>query len=198
MRASLGSYNEAPAEKSAGAFSYPHSGLEGGMTDLHDEYHFYWTGPFSQWQPSRIEIDGAAFNCAEQAMMYLKAKLFKDDEIAAKILRAEDPGKQKALGQKVAGFDNVTWDAHKREIVLRINLAKFRQNKGLRRKLLQTGVKLLVEASPVDTIWGIGSDAATAAVTPAEEWPGQNLLGKTLTKVKAELRLEFPDEIVAL
>ena len=131
-------------------------------------------------------------------MMYLKAKLLNDDELAAKILRAEDPGEQKALGQKVAGFDNVKWDAHKSEIVRRINLAKFRQNKGLRRKLFQTGTKLLVEASPVDAIWGIGLDAATAAVTPAEEWPGQNLLGQALTKVKAELRLEFPDEIVAL
>ncbi|MEP3346706.1 MAG: NADAR family protein [Litoreibacter sp.] len=168
------------------------------MTDLHDEYHFYWTGPFSQWQPSTIELDEVVFNSAEQAMMYLKAKLFGDDEIATQILLAEDPGKQKALGQKVAGFDNATWDANKGEIVLRINLAKFRQNKGLRRKLFQTGAKLLVEASPVDTIWGIGLDAATASVTPPSDWPGQNLLGKTLTKVKAELRLEYPDEAVAL
>ncbi len=128
------------------------------------------------------------FNCAEQAMMVLKARLFGDEASAAQILGATEPGKQKALGREVRGFDQAVLDAHKVAIVTRINRAKFDQNRGLRRKLLQTGDAMLVEASPMDVIWGIGLDAQTARQTPEADWPGQNLLGQILTQVRDEFR----------
>ncbi|MEM7744428.1 MAG: NADAR family protein [Pseudomonadota bacterium] len=165
------------------------------MEDLDDRYVFYWSGPFSQWQRAHFELDGIAFNTAEQAMMYFKAKLFGDAEVAQEVLATDDARKQKALGRKVRGFDGSIWDQHKQGIVLRVNRAKFGQNKGLRRKLFQTGEKMLVEASPLDTIWGIGLDAENARLTPPDLWPGQNLLGKILTRVREELRAEFPDEV---
>lgn len=133
---------------------------------------------------------------AEQAMMYFKALLFEDIETAELILEATDPGRQKALGRRVKNFSDTVWDANKYEIVYRINLEKFRQNKGLRRKLFQTGQRKLVEASPVDTIWGIGLEASVAKVTPEALWPGQNLLGEVLTRVREELRAAFPNEVV--
>lgn len=167
------------------------------MTEAGD-YHFYWTGPFSQWQSCTFEIDGITYSSAEQAMMVLKAQLFKDVDTAALILQASEPGKQKALGRQVQGFSEAVWDNHKRDIVLRINRAKFGQNKGLRRKLFQTGSALLVEASPLDTIWGIGLDAATAEQTPPQEWPGQNLLGQILTQVRDELRALHPKEAATI
>lgn len=126
--------------------------------------------------------------------MYRKAQVFGDLEIAAKILETPDPGRQKALGRQVRGFDARIWDAQKTEIVRQINLAKFSQNKGLRRKLFQTGDTVLVEASPMDTIWGIGLDAKRAANMPAAEWPGQNRLGQILTEVRETLKARFPDE----
>lgn len=164
------------------------------MDSSDGKFHFYWSGPFSQWQHSEFELDGCRFVTAEQAMMYLKAVLFNDHETAAKVLETRDPGRQKALGRRVKGFTETSWDQHKAEIVHRVNFEKFRQNKGLRRKLFQTGQRELVEASPVDTIWGIGLEAAVANVTPQVDWPGQNLLGKTLTKVRNELREMFPGE----
>lgn len=90
------------------------------------------------------------------------------------------------------------WDAHKEEIVRRANLAKFEQNKGLRRKLFQTGDRLLVEASPLDTIWGIGLDEANARATPPEQWPGQNLLGKIVTEVREQLKATYPEEAASV
>ncbi len=129
------------------------------MNSSDGKYHFFWSGPFSQWQHSEFDFDNRSFVTAEQAMMHAKAVLFEDHEIAAKILATRDPGRQKALGRQVNGFDEATWDAAKIDIVYRVNLAKFRQNKGLRRKLFRTEDRLLVEASPVDTIWGIGLDA---------------------------------------
>lgn len=160
----------------------------------HDQYEFFWSGPFSQWKRVRLERDGVAFNTAEQAMMYGKAMLFRDDRIAQQILATNDARKQKALGRQVKGFDGAIWDAHKADIVRRANMAKFGQNKGLRRKLFQTGQRTLVEASPHDAIWGIGLDEATARTVPPADWPGQNLLGKILTEVREELRTLHPDE----
>lgn len=127
-------------------------------------------------------------------MMWKKAMLFDDTEIAAAIQAAQEPGKQKALGRKVRGFDEATWDAHKRQIVTEVSHAKYLQNKGLRRKLFQTAPKKLVEASPFDVIWGIGLDAADAQNTTEEYWPGQNLLGQILTQVREELARDFPEE----
>ena len=164
------------------------------MSEHDDPFEFFWSGPFSQWHDAEFELDGIQFNTAEQAMMYHKAKLFGDDEVARRLLGTRHPRKQKALGRQVKGFDEIKWDTHKEEIVCRVNFAKFSQNENLRRKLFQTGNKALVEASPHDTIWGIGLDEENARKTPPEQWPGQNLLGEILTEVREELRAAYPQE----
>ncbi len=161
-----------------------------------DGYHFFWSGPLSQWHPSAIRLWGCEFGTAEQAMMVGKARLFGDTDTAQQILEAKSPDKQKALGRRVRNFDDAVWDANKIEIVTEVNMAKYDQNKGLRRKLFQTGSAQLVEASPLDTIWGIGLDATQAAATSPDDWPGQNLLGKILTKVRDTLRAHYPKEAV--
>lgn len=164
------------------------------MDSTDGKYHFYWTGPFSQWQHSEFDLDGCRFVTAEQAMMYSKAVLFEDLETAALILQENDPGRQKALGRRVKGFTEAMWEENKCGIVYRVNFEKFLQNKGLRRKLFQTGERVLVEASPVDVIGGVGLEASVADVTPESEWPGQNLLGRIITRVRNELKVMFPDE----
>ncbi|MEM8538428.1 MAG: NADAR family protein [Pseudomonadota bacterium] len=158
------------------------------------QFHFFWSGPFSQWQHSEFTLDGVVFVTAEQAMMYFKALLFDDPDTGNLILTAKEPGKQKALGLQVRGFDEAVWDQHKCDIVRRINLAKFTQNKRLRRKLFQTGSKTLVEASPMDVVWGIGLDERAATATQPTLWPGQNLLGKILTEVRDQRAQEFCEE----
>lgn len=164
------------------------------MSTISDKYEFYWKGPFSQWHHSEFELDGVHFATAEQAMMYFKAILFKDSETAREILGSTDPGKQKALGRQVRSFREDVWDANKIGIVRRISLTKFGQNKGLRRKLFQTMGKTLVEASPMDTVWGIGLNATDAATMEPSDWPGQNLLGEILTDTRAELAKAHKDE----
>lgn len=56
----------------------------------------------------------------------------------------------------------------------------------LKRQLLATGDKLLVEASPYDRIWGVGFKAADADANRAK-W-GLNLLGKALMRVRYRIR----------
>ncbi|CAC5419604.1 unnamed protein product [Mytilus coruscus] len=155
----------------------------------HEAYEFFWRShsPYSQWYKSDFTVDGIKFNCAEQYMMYSKAILFGDDKTAEKILNTSDPRKQKDLGRLVENFDKGLWDDSCSAIVERGNKAKFSQNQELKTTILKTYPKMLVEASPVDKIWGIGLDEKNPNAWDCKTWKGQNLLGKALTKVRNEL-----------
>lgn len=143
---------------------------------------------FSQWYIAPFEIDGKRYICAEQYMMYQKAMLFNNFEIAEKIMECEDPSKQKALGREIVGFDEDIWNKHKYQFVLKSNLAKFSQNQLLKEFLLSTGTKILVEASPYDKIWGIGIGANDENVANPSLWKGLNLLGIALMQVRDILK----------
>lgn len=69
------------------------------------------------------------------------------------------------------------------------NVLKFQQNPELKQKLLDTGDKVFVEASPKDKIWGIGLGEKRARETAEHRtrW-GLNLLGKVLGQVRVILR----------
>ncbi|MEM6930512.1 MAG: NADAR family protein [Myxococcota bacterium] len=149
---------------------------------------------FSQWFDSDFEHDGDAYPTAEHFMMAEKARLFSDREALEAILDCTDPGKAKALGRRVRGFDEAAWRAARFDIVVRGNLAKFGQDDALRTYLLETGDRVLVEASPRDRIWGIGMGARNPDARHPAAWRGTNLLGFALMVVRDRLR---PDGIVA-
>lgn len=110
----------------------------------------------SQWWPVVFRDDKHSYPTAEHYMMAEKARLFGDREILAQIFETESPMAAKKLGRRVKNFDPVLWDAHKYNFVKQGNFLKFSQNTPLKNFLLQTGNKVIVEASPRDTIWGIG------------------------------------------
>jgi ribA/ribD-fused uncharacterized protein len=152
-------------------------------------YTFFFTeaSPFSQWYRCTFAVEGKTFGCAEQYMMYGKAQLFGDAEIAAEILAADHPRQHKALGRKVKRFDDAVWRRQREAIVRTGNHAKFTQNPELHALLVATRGTTLVEASPYDKIWGIGLAASDPRATDATRWKGQNLLGKILTALRDEL-----------
>jgi len=157
------------------------------LRNSYDVYHFFWRGKLSQWAKSEFEQDGIVFKCAEQYMMYYKAILMNDTELSLKILKTETPKEQQELGRKIKNFDQNLWDANKTQIVYNGNYLKFTQNPKLLKELFETGNTLLVEASPFDKVWGIGLDEEKASKTSLENWQGQNLLGKILTKLREDL-----------
>jgi ribA/ribD-fused uncharacterized protein len=144
-------------------------------------------GSLSQWWPCRFAIDGVEYASAEHWMMAAKARLFGDEASVPLILAARSPAEAKALGRKVSGFDEKRWEAERFELVVQGNVAKFGQDADLRRYLLGTANRVLVEASPRDRIWGIGLGAAHEAATDPRRWRGLNLLGFAL--MEARLRL---------
>jgi len=121
-------------------------------------------------------------------MMVAKARIFKDEEVKKEIMNTSDPKLMKALGRKVRNFDPQVWDKAKYSIVLNGNYYKFTQNKEMMDFLLSTGDKILVEASPMDTIWGIGFGKENEKVKNVAMWRGQNLLGFALMEVRDEIR----------
>jgi len=142
----------------------------------------------SQWQYSEFNVDGDRYYYAEQYMMAEKARLFKDKEILKLIMESKDPKEMKALGQKVRNFDQELWNKTRYSIVLNGNYFKFAQNKEMRNFLLATGDKMLVEASPMDTIWGIGLSVNNEKAYNPNLWRGQNLLGCVLMEVRDDLK----------
>lgn len=141
----------------------------------------------SQWFPAPFEVDGQLYKNTEQYMMAQKAKLFDDHEAFSNILLTGNPKKIKALGRLVKNYQDDTWLQHRFDIVVQANLAKFSQNEKLQQFLLTTKDKILVEASPLDKIWGIGLAEQDQAAEQPLMWKGLNLLGFALMEVRKQL-----------
>ncbi|MEV2268221.1 NADAR family protein [Nonomuraea africana] len=144
-------------------------------------------GCLSQWWPVAFTEGGHVFASAEHYMMAHKAWLFGDDRSAVAILAARHPGEAKRLGRAVQGFDEEIWNAHRFEVVVRGSIAKFSQHADLRHFLLATGRRVLVEASPLDRIWGIGLTATDERAAAPSAWQGLNLLGFALMAARESL-----------
>ncbi|MGO4154084.1 NADAR family protein [Cupriavidus sp. YAF13] len=142
----------------------------------------------SQWWPARFSVDGQVFASAEHFMMAGKARLFGDEAALARILAAPSPAAAKRLGREVRGFDEGRWNAACQALVTQGNIEKFRQNPDLAGYLLGTGRRVLVEASPVDRIWGIGLAADDPRAANPDQWRGPNLLGFALMAAREALR----------
>lgn len=142
----------------------------------------------SQWYNSDFTVDGIVYNCAEQFMMAEKARLFGDRETLAEILETSEQFRIKYLGKQIKNFDEEIWLKERYKIVVKGNMAKFSQNEEIKEFLLNTGYKVIVQASPYDTVWGIGlSEDEIIKSNDPTKWKGQNLLGFALMEVRDEL-----------
>jgi len=139
---------------------------------------------FSQWWESAFTADGIKYKSAEHYMMAKKAALFGDTAVMEKIIACKSPAEAKKLGREVTGYDDDLWLQHRYAIVINGNYYKFKQNNALKQFLLSTGTRVLVEASPVDAIWGIGLAADNPDCNEPEKWRGDNLLGFALMEVR--------------
>lgn len=180
-------------------------------------YFYNLTSPFSNFHPAKFIYKNVQFISNEQFMMYCKAKLFKDEETAAKILDVnnwEIPRKflsgqitreqiindqelcetwkrimmsVKRYGREVKNYDDPLWSDKRYNIVKRGAKEKFEQNEDLKLIIIETGNTLMCEAASHDSIWGCGLNEYNARKTDPKQWPGLNLLGHALDEVKAYL-----------
>ncbi len=143
---------------------------------------------FSQWWLSPFMEDGVEYKTTEHWMMAKKAKLFHDYEILDQILNAKSPAEVKKLRRAIKNYDDEIWLQNRFTIVKKDKLLKFSQNESLKKLLLHTNARIIVEASPVDAIWGIGMARDHSDATNPQKWQGLNLLGFALMEVRDELQ----------
>jgi len=159
------------------------------MERITNEYVFFWGSEFSNWFSCEFQYKDQVFTNSEQAFMWEKAMFFGDEDIAAKILKFNsNPRKSKELGRQVKNFNADQWMTQGYHVMIDVNLAKFEQNPCLKEILLSTGNKTIVEASPYDSLWGIGMMWDNEDCLDESKWKGLNLLGKALMDVRKMLR----------
>ncbi|MEV8589886.1 NADAR family protein [Streptomyces sp. NPDC051180] len=141
----------------------------------------------SQWWPAPFTVDGVAYATAEHWMMAAKARLFGDAEAERAALAAGTPAQAKAAGRLVRGFDDTVWERERFGVVVEGSVHKFASDPALTGFLLGTGNRVLVEASPVDRIWGIGLAADDPRAQDPARWRGLNLLGFALMEARDRL-----------
>ncbi|MEU1125585.1 NADAR family protein [Streptomyces sp. NPDC005899] len=142
----------------------------------------------SQWWPSPFTVDGVTYASAEHWMMAGKARLFGDAEALERAVAARSPAEAKKAGRLVRGFDDAVWVRERFALVVAGSEHKFGQDPALRSYLAGTGERVLVEASPLDRIWGIGLAKDDPRTADPASWRGLNLLGFALMEARARLR----------
>ena len=147
----------------------------------------YWMSNF--WPCIFKDEEGITYNCSEQYFMYKKADLFDPENTKLKnqILTETDPHKIKAYGRKVKNYDDNRWTQCSFQVMFEANFYKFTQNSDLANKLIMTGNKTLVEASPSDGKWGAGK-SAKQIIKDNYQFTGNNWLGQVLEMVRNNLK----------
>lgn len=178
-----------------GMISYAVFDFKIGGTGL-EKFKLFWGGEYSQWKMAKMYDPrlNLEFNCCEQYMMYHKATMFNDIDMAKAIMESSSPRDQKAMGRKVAGFDVQKWEEKALDIVEHGNYLKFTQNRYLLKVMMadvRDGYTTFVEASPFDKIWGIGLAEDDPDCLDREKWLGRNWLGIAITNVKDRLVKEL-------
>lgn len=163
-----------------------------------DKHVFFWGEWPSNWFKCRFIVkteDGKEniFYNSEQYFMWMKAVTFGDETMAEQILKfGANPKTAKALGRKVANYDDKVWNEKRYQVMVDANLYKYSQNEELKELLLNKELegKHFCESSPKDTIWGCGLHESDPLIDDEKNWKGQNLLGKVLDEVREKLLIE--------
>ena len=154
------------------------------MTDTHV---YFWRNntPFSNFYKQAFNYKGYRLNYSEQAFMIEKALQFDPSKVDL-IVNVKNPHDAKGIGRQIRNYNDTIWNAKRYSVMVKVLEANF-QNKELKKILLETGDRIIVEASPYDRIWGVGLGENDGDLYTGN-WRGQNLLGKALMEVRDKLR----------
>ena len=155
-------------------------------------------GEFSNQYPAPFDYMGIRFESVEQFLYYMKAVFGRSKATAEKILACgSDSSALSKASKKQRLLESNSWEAVRSQIMRLGMRQKFLQNPELRRKLLSTGFRLIVEI-PKEGLLGRIIPANEDWVRDPGKWKGRNQTGKTPMQVRADLRcadrLVGPDE----
>jgi len=140
------------------------------------------TGYLCNFYRAAFTLAGAEWPSVEH---YYQAMKFSEPAYRERIRLASTPREAKNLGQSRDVPLRSDWETGKLEVMQQAVAAKFlaQANHALRQRLLATGKARLIEASPTDSYWGIGSDGK-----------GLNHLGRILMELRDTLACKSLEE----
>lgn len=150
------------------------------------EQEFYVLSNFSSF---RLTWHGFDFDTSEHAYHWTKFydppfdRNTKLPSIRAQVLDARSAHDALKIAQEHKDHVRADWDDIRVTVMYNIVSAKAQQHEYVRRKLLETGDRELVEDSWRDSFWGWGPDR-----------DGLNMLGVLWMRVRAELRQELANQ----
>ena len=152
--------------------------------------------PFSNFHPSPFRYNEQDYHCAEQLIQHEKAKLFGDTETEDKILKARSAIECKQLAYETENYDHNHWISNASKLCKAGIRAKYEQNNSLKKLLLNTGTKKIVECSK-DRDWGTGVPLGRFDCLSADKWYSRGILGPLLMEIRSELSSSSIPVVVA-
>ncbi len=144
---------------------------------FYEQDHYY----LSNFSAFRLRWEGRTFPTSEHAYQWSKFPMLTRGEgdiwLRDKIQNAPSAHEAFKLAEAHKASRHQDWDDRKLTVMMRILHAKVDQHEYVRRKLLETGDRELIENSWRDDFWGWGPNR-----------DGQNMLGTLWMEVRAELR----------
>ncbi|KAJ3043326.1 hypothetical protein HDV00_005329 [Rhizophlyctis rosea] len=138
-------------------------------------------GIFSNFYRAPIDLDGQTWPTTEH---YFQAMKFPTSPNIQELIRnAETPGEAARLGRKRSYPLRPDWEEVKDGVMKRCLIAKFEQYPELKKVLMGTGERKLVEHTRNDRYWADGGDGS-----------GRNMLGILLMEIRGEMRV--PKQVV--
>ena len=149
--------------------------------------------PFSNHHPCKFEVKLPApfgwkkMHSTEQLYMIRKALYFDDHDSCMKILNSKDAREAKHWGSNIKSFLDEIWMMPKRDVMKECLVRKFTDSEEHSQltEILKTAPRILVEASPSDTYWGIGFSKEEGPYINQCDWGnGENWLGRLLMSLQ--------------
>ncbi len=130
-------------------------------------------GGFSNFSRHPFEVDGVKYKTSEH---YFQAMKFPKGPHRDEVLEASKPMEAAIIGRDRSRPLRPDWEEVKLDMMREALRYKFAAYPELKKLLLSTGDRLLVEASPMDDFWGIKDTKLPGN--------GHNWLGKLLMELR--------------
>ncbi len=150
----------------------------------------------SNFYQCEIPWSGETFQSVEHAYQWTKAVELEKEELAQKIKDAKHAGAAKAISRKgISREESESWEGRSEEVMKELLRIKVERCTQFRDTLIQSGTKILAEATG-NTLWATGLDVSTTSITKPEYWPGMNMLGMMLMELRDSLITDdiYPDQ----
>ncbi len=148
--------------------------------------------PFSNFFWSPMRIDGDDYVNGEQYISGQLARTFDREDLFLEIMHTTDPYVMKQIAYQVKQlpeYNAEKWHEKCPDVAMETCSAKFKQNLYFKNFLLDTGDKLITEATK-EAPWGCGLLLSDPDIKVRDKWKRVGVMGDALMRVREELKAD--------